>query len=444
MEYRYTKALLFLAILVFLASFILMAVNIIYALIAIIIGMGFCLFFLAVLNSKMMTELDSFVHSINNRDYSIRFNQNHPSKRLKTLYHKFEEIRSMFTTVNIERERHSQLIAKILEIIQTGLISFRIDNGEIVWINEVFIEIMNIPYLKNIQGLKSRYPELYDEIINLGATKNKLFTIKGEKQLKLLISVNTFFINGLEHKLICFQNINVAIDVTEANAWRRLLDVMTHEIMNSIAPISSLTDTLSQMLENFIFDKTLASENLEDIKLGIDTIKNRSNGLLQFTEEYRKFNNVPLPKPEKVSVKNLFAGIENLMLPTLVKENIKLKIDLPLIDILVYADRGLLEQVLVNLLLNAKESFSDTKHDRTIVLYASQKNDLETIIKIKDNGNGMTKELIEKIFIPFFTNRKNGKGIGLSICKQIMLLHKGNIEVISRKGYGTEFILNFP
>ena len=218
---------------------------------------------------------------------------------------------------------------------------------------------------------------------------------------------------------------------------------MTHEIMNSIAPISSLADTLKNRLKNNS-TTNVQGDNIstEDLELGIETIRRRSEGLLKFAETYRNLNKITTPSLKKVYVRDLFENLHNLMQPTLIEKNIELDIILKDPDLSLMVDTNLLEQVLINLVVNAIEAVKE-KAEGKIQLSAYINPNNKVLVKVADNGNGIPDDVIDKIFIPFFSTRKTGSGIGLSLCKQIMMLHKGNIQVQSVVGEGTVFTLQF-
>jgi len=218
--------------------------------------------------------------------------------------------------------------------------------------------------------------------------------------------------------------------------------VMTHEIMNSVAPISSLADTLKNRLQDPEIVNSPVSSQMEDLELGIDTIKRRSEGLLKFTESYRSLNKITKLDLTKILVRNLFESLSNLMRPTLEKKNIELEIILRDPTLAIEADINLIEQVLINLVVNAIEAIKDREEPRITLTGELQPNN-KIVVKVADNGSGMPPELLEKIFIPFFSTKKTGSGIGLSLCKQIMLLHKGNIQAQSTEGVGSAFVMTF-
>jgi signal transduction histidine kinase len=217
---------------------------------------------------------------------------------------------------------------------------------------------------------------------------------------------------------------------------------MTHEIMNSVAPISSLANTLQGRLKQFKTELPDPTGIAEDLELGIETIRKRSEGLLKFTETYRNLNKITKAALAKVFISGLFDNLHRLMQPTLEQKNIELTVILkdPLLSVEI--DAGLIEQVLINLILNSIDAVK-ANPDPKIVLSAYTDNDNKIIIKIADNGTGMSGDVLEQIFIPFFSTKKNGNGIGLSLCKQIMMVHKGTITVQSKVNEGTAFYLRF-
>jgi signal transduction histidine kinase len=256
------------------------------------------------------------------------------------------------------------------------------------------------------------------------------------------LAATAFQTEGKTYKLIAFQNVDTALDETEANAWQKLLSVMTHEIMNSVAPISSLADTLKRRLHESAADGNNPTATYEDLEIGIDTIKRRSEGLLKFTEVYRNLNKIQNPTLSKVFVRDLFENMNRLLQPTLDEKGIELDVIIKEPGIQFFIDPNLTEQVLINLLLNAIDAVKEKEKPR--ILLSASRDGHEQLIEVADNGHGIDETIIDKIFVPFFSSKKNGTGIGLSLCRQIMLLHKGNVQVESKPGEGTRFTLRFP
>jgi two-component system, NtrC family, nitrogen regulation sensor histidine kinase NtrY len=394
-------------------------------------------------NKKAQDEVQQFVESVHYRDFSRHFDVKHAPVELQPMRQGFNEINTTFKHISREKETQSQYLQKILELVDTGILSYEHQGGEIGWMNESLKKMLGIPYLKTIHSMEKREPSLYKEIIELRSGQSKVVSFTKDNGIfKILLSATAFETDNLIYKLIAFQNVDEALDETEAKAWQKLLSVMTHEIMNSIAPISSLADTMLNRLQNSASSLHKDPSTIEDLELGIETIRRRSEGLLRFAETYRNLNKITTPNLKKIYVRDLFENLHQLMQPTLAQKNIEMEIIMKDPNLSLEADPSLIEQVLINLVVNAVEAVKDKKQPRIIMSGFSSPNEKITI-KVADNGGGIPPELMDKIFIPFFSTRKTGSGIGLSLCKQIMMLHKGNIQVQSVNGEGSAFILSF-
>ena len=394
-------------------------------------------------HKKAQTEVEQFVESIHYRDFSRHFDVKEAPQELQSLRKGFNEINTTFKVISREKETQYQYLQKILELVNTGILSYEHANGEIVWMNESFKNMLGIPYLKTIHSLERRDHLLYHEILELRPGENKIVSItKDSNSSKIVMAATAFQTDGKIYKLIAFQDVNEALDETEAKAWQKLLSVMTHEIMNSIAPISSLAETMLHRLKSAVSELEGETGALEDLQLGLDTIRRRSEGLLKFAETYRNLNKITRPNLKKILARDLFENLHHLMQPTLEQKNIELEIILKDPALELDADANLIEQVLINLVVNAIEAVKDIEQPQIILSAINSLNNRVTI-KVADNGTGMSAELIDNIFIPFFSTKKSGSGIGLSLCKQIMLLHKGNIQVQSIEGEGSAFLLHF-
>lgn len=394
---------------------------------------------------RIQKEINQFVESIHYRDFSRHFDVKNAPPELQPLREGFNQITSTFKNISKEKETSSQYLYKILELVDTGIMSYTVENGDVIWMNDSLKKMLQLPYLKTIHSLQKRDEELYQEVTTLKPTESKIATIQLEnRSFKVLLSATAFQTDGKKFMLIAFQNINEALDETESKAWQKLLSVMTHEIMNSVAPISSLADTLKNRLETFSAHIEDANQDgeMRDVKIGVETIKRRSESLLKFAETYRNLNKISKPNLSKVYVRDLFETLYQLMQPTLEQKNIEMEIVLPDTSLQLEIDASLIEQVLINLIINAKEALKD-KDDARIILSASLSNRQKVLIKVSDNGPGIPKDILESIFIPFFSTKKTGSGIGLSLCKQIMRLHKGNIRVYSVPDEGSVFTLQF-
>lgn len=391
---------------------------------------------------KAEVELKQFVESVHYRDFTRYFDVKHAPTELQPLRKGFNEINTAFKVISKEKETQYQYLQRILELVDTGILSYELATGNVVWMNEALKRMLQIPYLKSLDSLSRRDAELGEVVKNIKPGEGKIATAHREKDaFKILVSCSAFQTESQTYKLIAFQNVSEALDETESKAWQRLLSVMTHEIMNSVAPISSLADTLKKSLQKASAENS-GNGGYEDLELGIETIKRRSEGLLRFAETYRNLNKITKLNLQKVQVLDLFVNLQQLMQPKLEQLHIELEIILKEPGITIEADTNLVDQVLINLLVNAMDAVREREQPR-IILSASKGLNYRTLLKVADNGTGMPAEIMDKIFIPFFSTKKSGSGIGLSLCKQIMMLHKGNISVQSVEGEGTAFILQF-
>ncbi|MDX5423371.1 MAG: ATP-binding protein, partial [Hymenobacteraceae bacterium] len=350
--------------------------------------------------------------------------------------------------LHIEKEAQFQYMQTILQMIDTGIMALDEETGEVEWVNEALKKILSLPYLKRLDGLEQRYPLLFEALQGIKAGDSRLLKLKlPNGQSQLLLSATTFTMQQRPLLLVALKNVSATVDATETEAWQKLLRVMTHEIMNSVAPIASLADTLGRHLhlEREKCEQEPGAkpdpELLLDTEEGISIIRKRSEGLLRFAHFYRNLNKSQELMLTTVYVQELFKSINGLMRPQLEEQGVKLDCHVTPSNLTLYGDVNLLEQILINLILNAKQAVQG-QPDPQVILTAAQESG-RTIIEVQDNGCGIPEELLDSIFIPFFTSHKDGSGIGLSLAKHIMLLHKGSIQVDSKEGVGTVFKLVF-
>ena len=406
--------------------------------------------------NKTNIELSQFIEAVQYRDFSLQFTEKNAPVSVRQLRRAFNQINATFKQLSSEREEQYQYLQKILELVDTGILSYN-QTGEVGWINESFKRMMNVPYLRNISSLEKRDNAVYQAIMSLENGDSQLVKIS---QRQVLLAKTTFLNDGIQTSLIAFQNVNEAIEDTEAQAYQKLLRVMTHEIMNSVAPIASLAETMEKTLlkekgkmgekekgkkgegKQNLENTGLDSEHLADITLGISTIRKRSENLLKFADTYRQLAKVSMTSFSKFYVRDLFEGVEILLENQLDRHNIEFDVVIKDFTMTIEGDMVLIEQVLINLIINAIDAVK-LQPNPTVTLLAFINQEERVVIEVRDNGVGMSAELMDKIFVPFFTSKANGSGIGLSLSKQIMTLHKGNITVNSSEGKGTIFRLGF-
>ncbi|WP_313517081.1 HAMP domain-containing sensor histidine kinase [Sphingobacterium sp.] len=405
-------------------------------------GLGF--FFLLVLSYRMFSkhrfllrQMVEFSEAVKYRDFTRRFVVKREKSVEGQLYAAFNQINDVYKNISIDQALQHQYLNKVINMLDTAIIFYHAESGKVIWLNEAFKDLFQVPHLGNISGMEKRHPELYIKTMQLQVGKHQMETAHSSKgKIKLLMQSSGFETQDGSFRIIVYQNINEAIDETETRAWHKLLRVLTHEIMNSIGPISSLAETLHDRLEHWE-----GEQDIEDLKLGIFTIKRRSEGLLQFAKSYRLINKVDQPQFSEIQVVQLFENIYQLLEPTLIQKNIDVDIIIKNTRMILRADGNLLEQVIINLLLNAIEAVKGEEEPYISLSAIETKDHIQ--LKIQDNGAGMSPEIQEQIFTPFFTTKKTGTGVGLTLSKQIMLMHGGNISVDSVEGEGSTFTLQF-
>lgn len=392
---------------------------------------------------RRFAAVDDFFQAVKYRDFSRWFPEDRGPKDIRFLYTGFNEVNRTIKEINLKNEAQYVYLQKILEMVDIGIVAYNLESGDVLWMNHSFKEIIDFPSFKNVRFVEKRKPELYNTVFETyNKQPNSISIALQDEQVKVLISDTIFQVNEDSFKLVVLQNIDSTLNKNESEAWKKLLSVMTHEIMNSITPISSLADTLQRNIQLNLEDATTNPLELEDLNSGVKTIKNRSQGLLKFANTYRSLSKVTHLNLKKVNVTELFQNIELLMAPSINAKNIDILFSVSSKRLQLEIDVHLIEQVLINLILNAKDACMHVESP-CIRIEASQTQNHQTMIKIYDNGVGIPKEIMENIFVPFFTSKATGSGIGLSLCKQIMLLHKGRVLVHSKEGEGTVFSLIF-
>ena len=390
---------------------------------------------------KSNRELAYFLESITYSDFSQKFDFSKLGSSFKALSNEFNQIMEKFRQARSDREESLNYLETVVQHIGVGLISFDPD-GNVGLINKSAKRILRINTLHNISALDKISPNFSEFIGQLPSGKKAAFKIIDKDEIvQLLIYTTDFRMHDKTCKLVALQNIQSELEEKEIDAWQKLIRVLTHEIMNSVTPISSLASTVNQ----YLFNKegsanSLSNETTEDIRLAINTIQKRSEGLVSFVEKYRSLTKIPKPNLDTVKVSQLFDRIKKLMESALNGTNIKFEILINPLNLEVTADSDLLEQVLINLLNNSIQSLSGTNNGK-ICLSAFIDERGYAIFKVIDNGAGISQEIMDKIFIPFFTTKKEGSGIGLSISQQIIRAHGGSLNVSSKPNEETMFTI---
>lgn len=326
-----------------------------------------------------------------------------------------------------------------------GLIIFR-EDGRIEIINTAARKLLKVTRMDHINELTAVSPTLLNVFQKLRTGGRELLRLKiGEEIVQLSVYAIELILRGDKMKLVSLQNIQNELEEKEMEAWQNLVRVLTHEIMNSVTPISSLAGTIEDDLKPYLNGNeriVMDTEKAEDVRLSLQTISRRSESLIQFVKEFRSLTHIPKPKVQSVAVKPLIDEVAILLKKEITEKNIRLETTSEPEDLTILADKGMISQVLINLMKNAIQAFEE-EEDRYLEVKGFVNPKLRPVIVVRDNGPGIDAEALEKIFIPFYTTKKNGSGIGLSLSRQIMRQHQGSLTVNSEPGKGTEFFLRF-
>jgi two-component system, NtrC family, nitrogen regulation sensor histidine kinase NtrY len=358
------------------------------------------------------------------------------------------EIGDIVREVRIEKESQLQYMNYIVQHVNTGLLSFDKD-GKVDLVNQAFKDLLGIREINSIDVLENVHHGLPEILRNLKINEQRVITLKSSFRLQqLAIRMSAFKIGQKEIRLLSIHDIKNELDEKEMDAWQKLIRVLTHEIINSVTPITSLTSTISGFFrkgDEILTPKDLSDETIQEALTGLGYIEDRGKNLIDFVSKFRSLTKLPTPKFEEVSFTKLSDNITLLKRNELSVNGIELKINAEVEGLIFFCDRSLIEHVLLNLVNNASDAIK-TKNDSAsgiIEITGSTGNDHHPVISVKDNGTGIPDELLDNIFIPFFTTKENGSGIGLSLSRQIMKLHGGTISVFSKPGVETVFSLLF-
>lgn len=399
------------------------------------------IYFVNITNRKITRFLESIRYS----DFSSSFSKdNKLGRSFKEMNNSFNEVMVAFRKTRAEKEEQMLFLQIMIQHINTGILSFD-SNGRIGVINGTAKQLLQIPQFKDIYDLGKLSTDLMKNVV--GLKPGGSFSLKINADLHLNVQSAAFKMYGNSWTLLSFQNIKNELQKNELQAWQNLTKVLRHEIMNSMTPIGSLASSLGIILEEDIQETedgklVLEKESFLDLSEGLETISKRSAGLVHFVNAYRDYTNIPQPNPTRIPVKALAENSYVLLKEELAKAKVNLICEIHPPDLEITADQDQIQMILINLIKNAKEAMSQAG-DKSIVLSAGLDSQSAPYICVTDHGEGIVQEALERIFVPFYTTKKTGSGIGLAISRQIMHLHKGSLEVKSIPGKQTTFTLRF-
>jgi nitrogen fixation/metabolism regulation signal transduction histidine kinase len=379
---------------------------------------------------------------------SVKYGDTVQMQSVARLGGSFEELSRAFTAVvqdfeRIRAEKEEQYLAlqTILHHVSIGLLSFD-DNEMVDFINPAARKLLALTQIRTLATLNVHHKSLYQALKNIpknGKTLVKL--VVGEEILQLALASTTFRQRGRDITLVSLQNIVSELEEQEIIAWQKLIRVLTHEIMNSVAPITSLAETVSALLaEDLSNEEQERRETVNDVRDAIATIARRSAGLLGFVENYRALSRIPEPNFVVIPVEALLHDVVRLFENEAKELNVTLVHRIQPQSLEITADISLIEQVIINLVKNALQASSK---GGKVTINALQSPTGRVIIEVSDNGTGIAPEALDKIFIPFFTTKPDGSGIGLSFARQVLRKHNATLNVVSEPSVGTTFTIKF-
>ena len=411
-----------------------------------------CFFVVIVLAINLVNYLNStnrkisyFLESVHNEDSTLSFPTNISDQSIREIYQGLNKVNKQIQELKIESRQQEQYFQTLLEHVATGIVTFN-PKGFVLHANSAAKKMFGVDVLTHINQLERVNRNLFHAIRSIQPFEQKLVSVITERgTIQLSLKSTSFKVKNNELMLLSVQDIRNELDEKELDSWMKLIRVLMHEIMNSIAPITSLSESLCKFFT--IDGRPALPEELTEATIGttvrgLNVIKEQGNGLMLFVESYRKMTR--LPKPDKIvfkvedlvtRIKVLYSSLEN-------SEKVKLNISVNPPEMELLADENQISQVLINLAKNALQA-NEKNPEGKIQISVSYNTDRRPEICVTDNGPGIPDEILEQIFVPFFTTRENGSGIGLSLSRQIMRLHGGSLQVRSVPKKETVFCLRF-
>jgi len=406
--------------------------------------------------SKTNAELTRFLEAVRYEDFGQRFGSSNPGTHtgagFEELTKVFGDIMQRLKTSRQQQEENLQHLKYLTEHIPVPLLSLYPD-GHILLHNNAARRLFGSVHVNKIEDLKVFSADFFDAIKNLKPGRRRLVNFSYDGMNRQMTVVATQIVTGtMSENLISLQDIQSELDGAQLQAWQDLVRVLTHEIMNSITPVASLSKTATDLVDdvrlklNENASADIVLEELEDVRRAVDTVARRSDGLMQFVQSYRSLTLLPAPQKKTLLLTDLFQRVNELLAGHWATKGIDLTIKVEPESLQLFADPDLLEQLLINLLQNAEQALSTCHHPQllphvTITGRLNQRG--YVLIEVADNGPGIPSDIANEIFVPFFTTKPHGSGVGLALTRQIMIAHGGSITVNKSDMGGAKFTLIF-
>ncbi len=377
------------------------------------------------------------LNALDNGDYSFNFAVTKLSRRERELNHIMNRIKEILARARKEVIENEKFLSVIMESVSTGIIILNEENA-IVQINRTVNSLLGLPvftHINQLANIDKSFPEVFR---NLETSDTKTIQIANEREeVQLSLRVSEIRLQGKKLKIITLSNIGSELDYKEMDSWIRLIRVMTHEIMNSVAPVTSLTDTLlSAFRQNELYEEDSLMQNTVE---ALQTINATAKGLIGFVNSYRRFTGIPKPQLHPVALQSVVEHAVVLEAAVLKERGISVGLQLPAVPVERQLDESQIMQVLLNLLKNAAEAIGEERGQ--IKIEITEEKD-KVHLDVSNNGQPVAEDILPNIFIPFFTTKQSGTGIGLSVSRYIMRLHGGTLTHFTHGGW-TVFRMTF-
>lgn len=390
-------------------------------------------------------ELTFFFDAIRNEDTTLQFRENVDNRSLRRLHQSMNKVKKHISDIKIRNENNERFFKELLQSSASGLMAVD-SSGYVELINEAALRLIGLQYISHIRLLAQKNKTLYHALLDLAPGQTKTIKSLDRSELRLLsLKVSVLRFGNNKYRLFSINDIKSQMEESEMDTWQKLIRVLTHEIMNSLAPVISLSNSLKRFLTKNEYPKSsgdISERDVGNILHGLDVIEEKGKGLMDFMDDYRRLTKLPKPVFKPVEMDRWLEKNCLLIQNRIKEENISLEVIRDSSNPEFIGDENLLSQVLINIIYNAMDALRD-RDNKKIILKITDNPRGNLIISIIDNGKGISQEDLDKIFLPFYTTKKDGSGIGLSLSRQIMRLHKGSINARSVPGQQTTFRLAF-
>lgn len=379
-------------------------------------------------------QITFFIQAIKNDDTTLRFPIKTGSAIINDLHKSLNELNVILQKAKVSNQIRERYFSEILQHIGTGVLVLN-EKGFITEVNPAALDLFGLQNLTHITQLDRVDPKFKNELQLLAGSNKQVITLrKGNEPIQIITRCSVINLKDEDIKLITLQDIRGELERKELDSWVKLIRVLSHEIMNSLAPVTSIAQSLNSIWkEKLEIQPNCSDDAIESTMKGLEVIGERGEGLIRFVQSYRMLTKVPVPQFSQVSVQSLFDRLSILVSPLKSDYGVAIQFHAPDPDFVVQIDEQMMVQVVINLVKNSAEALQETQNPQ-IEVHAHKLSGEKVEITVADNGPGVPEEILEEIFVPFFTTKATGTGIGLSHSRQIMRAHGGSIGCNSEKG----------